>query len=205
MAKIYALRKKLVSIWIISLMLLIVIYTEPLWSRYPGGCWIPIIFLLTLIGFIWLVVRLIKEVNLIIKTLNSFKWNQLLPAICITCVLGFALLNTFSFNLDELVYGKVIFRACYEGTQNQATFKLRYGNKFEIHATGIFFYDKYFTGRYTQRGDTLDLYYDGDVHGAVGERVFMNNQISVIEVIERNTDTTRRPLRFYYGYCQGLN
>ena len=32
--------------------------------------------------------------------------------------------NPLKINLDK-IYGQVDFRACYEGTQNQATFKLR--------------------------------------------------------------------------------
>ena len=185
--------------------LLILIYTDPLWTRYPGGLWIPAIFLLILAGFIWLIVKLIKEIILLIKNEKSFNWNQLLPTILIAGVLCFTFFNTFSFDIEEKVYGKVIFRACYEGTQNQTTFKLRDENRFEIHATGVFFYDEYFTGRYTQHGDTLYLNYDGDIHGAVGERVFMNNRYSVIEVIKLKVDSTRRPLTFYYGYCKGLN
>ena len=139
------------------------------------------------------------------KSRRSFKWTHLLPTVLITGVLCFIFFNTFSFDIDEKVYGKVIFRACYEGTQNQATFKLREKNRFEIHATGVFFYDEYFTGQYIQSGDTLNLNYDGQVHGAVGEKVFMNNRDSVIEVIKQNVDSTRRPLTFYYGYCKGLN
>jgi len=199
------LTKKLVSIGLISVTLLTLIYTDPLWTRNPGGLWTPLIFLLILAGFIWLIVKLIKEIVLLVKNRKTFKPNQLLPTILITGILCFAFFNTLSFDIDERVYGKVIFRACYEGTQNQATFKLREENKFEIHATGVFFYDKYFTGQYVKHGDTLELNYDGEVHGAVGERVFLNNRDSVIEVIKQNVDSTRRPLTFYYGYCKGLN
>jgi len=164
-----------------------------------------LIFLLILAGFSWLLVKLIKELVVLIKNRKTLKWDQLLPAILITGFFCFTFLNTFSFDLEERVYGKVTFRACYEGTQNQATFKLRDRNKFEIHATGVFFYDEYFTGQYIQHGDTLDLEYDGDVHGAVGEKVFMNDRDSLIEVIKQNVDSTRRPLTFYYGYCKGSN
>ena len=197
--------KKLVSIGLVSVTLLLIIYTNDLWTRYPGGLWIPLIFLLIVAGFIWLIVKLVKEIIGLIRNRKTFKRNHLLPTILIVGVLCFTFLNTFSFDIEDTVYGKVVFRACYEGTQNQATFKLRDGNKFEIHATGVFFYDEYFTGQYIQHGDTLDLDYDGEVHGAVGERVFMNNRDSVIEVIKQNVDSTRRPLTFYYGYCKGLN
>lgn len=146
-----------------------------------------------------------KELFELIKNRSLFKWNQLPPTILIIGVLYFTFFNTFSFDIDEKVYGKVIFRACYEGTQNQTTFKLREKNRFEIHATGVFFYDTYFKGHYNRHGDTVDLKYEGAIHRAIGERVFMNNRDSVMEVIKRSGDSTGRPLRFYYGYCKGLN
>lgn len=46
--------------------------------------------------------------------------------------------NPLSIDLD-FIYGKVNLRACYEGTQNQAIFKLRDNGKFDIHSTGVFF------------------------------------------------------------------
>jgi hypothetical protein len=36
--------KKLVSIGLVSVTLLLIIYTNDLWTRYPGGLWIPLIF-----------------------------------------------------------------------------------------------------------------------------------------------------------------
>ena len=159
--------KKLVSIGLVSVTLLLLIYTDPLWTRYPGGLWIPLIFLLIVAGFFWLIIKLIKEIIGLIKNRKEFKRDHLLPTILIVGVLCFTFLNTFSFDIEDKIYGKVVFRACYEGTQNQATFKLREGNRFEIHSTGVFFYDKYYTGQYIQRGDTLDLVYDGEIHGAV--------------------------------------
>jgi len=197
--------RKLVSIGLVSVTLLLLIYTEPLWTRHTGGLWTPLIFLSIAAGFFWLIIKLIKELIGMIKNRVAFKANQLLPTILIAGILSFTFFNTFSFDIEDKIYGKVVFRACYEGTQNQATFKLREGNRFEVHATGVFFYDEYFTGQYIQRGDTLDLDYDGDVHRAIGDKMFMNNRDEVLESTRSNMDSTRRPLNFYYGYCKGLN
>lgn len=120
--------KKFVSIRLISLTLLLLIYTDPLWTRYPGGLWIPLIFLLIVAGFVWLIIKLIKEIIGLIKNREIFKWIDLLPTLLIVGFLCFTFFNSFSFDTEEKVFGKVIFRACYEGTQNQAIFKLKEGN-----------------------------------------------------------------------------
>lgn len=197
--------KKLVSIGLVSVTLLLLIYTNDLWTRYPGGIWIPLIFLLIVTGFIWLIVKLVKEIVGLIRNRNTFKRNHLLPTILIVGVLCFTFFNTFSIDIEDKVYGKVIFRACYEGTQNQATFKLREGNRFEIHWTGVFFYDEYFTGTYRQTGDTLILEYHSDRPIRFGDRIFMDNPNESLTTIRQESDSLQNVVRFYYGYCKGLN
>lgn len=197
--------KKLVSIGLISVILLLLIYTDPLWTRYPGGLWIPVIFLTIVVGFLWLIIKLVREIIGLIKNRKSFKQNHLLPTILIVGVLCFTFFNTLSFDIDERFYGKVVFRACYEGTQNQATFKLREGNKFEIHWTGVFFYDEYFTGTYLQIGDTLILDYQTERPVRFGDRIFMDNTNEILTTIRQENDGLKNVVPFYYGYCKGLN
>lgn len=197
--------KKLALIGLVSVTLLILIYISPLWIRFPGGLWIPLIFLLVVAGFIWLLVKLIKEIIGLIKNRRTFKWSHLLPTILIVGVLCFTFFNTLSFGIEDRVYGKVTFRACYEGTQNQATFKLREGNRFEIHWTGVFFYDEYFTGTYRQIGDTLILDYHTDNPTRFGDRIFMDNQKELLTTIRQEKDSLKSVVPFYYGYCKGLN
>jgi hypothetical protein len=197
--------KNLVSIGLVSVTLLFIIYTNDLWTRYPGGFWIPLIFLLIVAGFIWLVIKLVKEIIGLIKNRKTYKWNHLLPTILIVGVLCFTCLNTFSLDIEDKVYGKVVFIACYEGTQNQATFKLREGNRFEIHWTGVFFYDEYFTGTYRQTGDFLILDYYTDRPIRFGDRIFMDKQNELLTTIGQNKDSLKNVVLFYYGYCKGLN
>jgi len=196
---------KLVSTGVVSLITLILIYTNPVWTRSPGGLWIPFIFLFIVAGLIWLLVRLISQIIGFIKNKRAFKRDHLLSTILIMGVLCFTFCNTFSFDLEDEIYGKVIFRACYEGTQNQATFKLREGNKFEIHWTGVFFYDHYFTGRYRKSGDTLILDYHTDRPIRFGDRILMDQQNEVLATIRRKDDSLKYVVPFYYGYCKGLN
>lgn len=197
--------KRLFSIGLLSIGLMVLIYTEPLWSRYPGGFWIPLIFLIIIIGFFWLVVKLAKEVVGLVKNRKTFMWSHLLPAVLIGGFFCFTIFNTFSFDIEDNLYGKVIFQACYEGTQSHTVFKLRENDRFEIHSTGALFYDVYFTGQYLQRGDTLELIYDKNVRSAVGEKLLMNNENRILTVLKENENTARRPLVFHYGYCKGLN
>ena len=197
--------KKLVSIGLVSVTLLLMIYTNDLWTRYPGGLWIPLIFLLIVAGFIWLIVNLIKEIIGLIKSKKTFQWNHLLPAVLICGILCFTFFNTFSFDIEDRIYGRVIFRACYEGTQNQATFKLREENRFEIHWTGVFFYDEFFTGTYQQSGDTLILTYDNDRPVRFGDRILMDNAGELLRTIRQDNDSLMNVVPFYYGYCKGLN
>ncbi|NDP28878.1 MAG: hypothetical protein GZ087_15875 [Flavobacterium sp.] len=68
--------------------------------------------------------------------------------------------NPFKIDLDSL-YGNVVFQAYYEGTQNQAVFKLRDNGKFDLHWTGVFFSDTFYLGVYQQHGDTIVLDYKG--------------------------------------------
>jgi hypothetical protein len=197
--------KKLISIGLVSVTLLLLIYTDPLWTRYPGGFWIILIFLLIVTGFFWLVIKLIKEIIGLIKNRKTFKANHLLPTILIVGILCFTFFNTLSFDMEDSIYGKVIFRACYEGTQNQATFKLREGNRFEIHWTGVFFYDEYFTGTYKQVGDTLILDYHADRPIRFGDQILMDNQSGLLTTIRTENDNLKNVVTFYYGYCKGLN
>jgi len=197
--------KKLVSIGLVSVTLLILIYTDPIWTRNLGGPWIPLIGLLIVAGFLWLVIKLIREIIGLIKNRKTLKKNHLFPTILIVAVLCFTFFNTFSFDIEDKIYGKVVFRACYEGTQNQATFKLRDGNRFEIHWTGVFFADNYYTGTYKQIGDTLFLDYFSDRPTRFGDKIFMDNKNELLTTIRQENDSLEYVVPFYYGYCKGLN
>jgi hypothetical protein len=114
--------RKLVPIGLVCVTLLILIYTNPVWTRYPGGRWILLIGLLIVVGFVWLIVKLIKEIIRLIKNRKTFKANHLLPTILIIGVFCFIFFNKFSFDIEDKIYGKVVFRACHEGA-------LRFGDR----------------------------------------------------------------------------
>lgn len=203
--------RKLIPIGLVCVTLLILIYTNPVWTRYPGGRWILLIGLLIVVGFVWLIIKLNKEIKRLIKNRKTFKTNHLLPTILIIGVFcfiffSFIFFNKLSLYVEDKIYGKVVFRACHEGAFNGAIFELREGNRFEIHWTGLLFAD-YFTGTYKQIGDTLLLDYHSDRPIRFGDRIFMDNQKEVLKIIRQENDSLKNviPFLFYYGYCKGLN
>jgi len=112
--------------------------------------------------------------------------------------------NPLKVDLNK-IYGEVIFRACFEGTQNQATFKLLENNKFELHWTGVFFYDQFFTGSFQIEGDTLFLKYNNAKPIRFGDKILMNNEEGLLVPIRSENDSLKNVVPFYYGYCKGLN
>lgn len=198
--------KKLVSIGLVSVTLLILIYTTPIWIRYPGGRWIFLIGLAIVAGFVWLIIKLIREIIGLIKNRKTFKSNHLVPAILIAGVFSFTFFTKSSFDIEDKIYGKVLFSACHEGSLNNATFKLREENRFEIRWRGLLFAD-YFVGTYKQIGDTLLLEYHSDRPTRFGDRIFMDNQKELLTIIREENDSLKNviPFYFYYGPCRGLD
>ena len=116
-------------------------------------------------------------------------------------LIGLLLFSCKSKQIDlEKGYDKVTFRACYEGTQNQATFKLRESGKFDIHWTGVFFYDEFFTGEYIKNGDTILMDFNTEIPRMLGDTLIVKD-----DFIYRLEKDTLISTHFYLGYCKGLN
>jgi hypothetical protein len=189
---------------IISILFVGLIRFIPIWERNPGGFWNLLFYLAIVVLFFWLIVKIIKEIVRLIKQRKTMTFRLFIPIMIMTLMLLDGMFNPLKIDLNK-IYGNVVFRACYEGTQNQATFKLLEKNKFEIHWTGVFFYDEYFVGTYEKRGDTLYLDYRGKKPVRFGERVLMNNDKEILETLRRDDDSLRNVVPFYYGFCKGLN
>lgn len=189
---------------IISILFVGLILFIPIWERNPGGFWNLLFYLAIVVLFFWLIVKIIKEIVRLIKQRKTLTFRLFIPIMIMTLMLLDGMFNPLKIDLNK-IYGNVVFRACYEGTQNQATFKLLEKNKFEFHWTGVFFYDEYFVGTYEKRGDTLYLDYRGKKPVRFGERVLMNNDKEILETLRRDDDSLRNVVPFYYGFCKGLN
>lgn len=189
---------------IISILFVGLIRFIPIWERNPGGFWNLLFYLAIVVLFFWLIVKIIKEIVRLIKQRKNLTFRLFIPILIMTLMLLDGMFNPLKIDLNR-IYGNVVFRACFEGTQNQATFKLLENNKFEIHWTGVFFYDEYFVGTYEKRGDTLYLDYRGKKPVRFGERILMNNEKEILETLRNDDDSLRNVVPFYYGFCKGLN
>lgn len=189
---------------IISILFVGLIRFRPIWERNPGGFWNLLFYLAIAVLFFWLIVKIVKEIIRLIKQWKNLTFRLFIPILIMTLMLLDGMFNPLKIDLNRL-YGNVVFRACFEGTQNQATFKLLENNKFEIHWTGVFFYDEYFVGTYEKRGDTLYLDYRGKKPIRFGDRILMDNDNEILETIRSEDDSLRNVAPFYYGFCKGLN
>ena len=93
-------------------------------------------------------------------------------------------------------------RACYEGTQNQATLKFRGDKSFELHWTGIFFSNMWYIGTWKQDGNILYLKYDTEKSQQLGDTLLIKD--GYLHNIDRLLNEKNIPM-FYLGYCRHEN
>lgn len=177
---------------------------NPIWERSPGGFWIVLFYLIIAILFFWITIKILIEIVRIIKNRNTLKLISFITIGILIIGLLDGIYNPLRINLENF-YGDVTFRACFEGTQNQATFKLREPDKFEIHWTGVFFYDEFFYGKYSKIGDTLFLEYSRKKPKRFGDKIFIDSKNESLQTIRTESDSLKYVVPFYYGYCKGLN
>jgi hypothetical protein len=184
---------------IISILFVGLIRFRPVWERNPGGFWNVLFFLAIAVLFIWLITKIIIEITRLIKQRKNLTFNLFIPILIMTLFLLDGMYNPLKVNLDK-IYGQVVFRACYEGTQNQANFKLRESGKFDIHWTGVFFSDKFYTGDYIKNEDTLLLKFNTEIPRNLDDTLIIKG-----EFLYRQKADSLISTHFYLGYCKGLN
>ncbi|WP_319502593.1 hypothetical protein [uncultured Draconibacterium sp.] len=183
----------------ISILFVGLIRLRPIWERNPGGFWNMLFFLGIAVLFFWLIVKIIIEIFRLIKQRTNLTLKLFIPILIMTVLLLDGMFNPLKINLDK-IYGQVMFRACYEGTQNQATFKLRESGKFDIHWTGVFFADNFYTGDYIKTGDTILLNFNTEIPRNLNDTLFVKG-----EYIYRLQGDSLISTHFYLGNCKGLN
>ncbi|PRY99934.1 hypothetical protein BY457_1074 [Marinilabilia salmonicolor] len=184
---------------IISLLFVGLIRFRPIWERNPGGSWNILFFLGIAVLFFWLIVKIIIEFVRLIKQRKNMTFKIFISIIIMIILLFDGMFNPLKINLDK-IYGQVDFRACYEGTQNQATLKLRENGKFDIHWTGVFFSDNFYTGDYIKSEDTLLLHFDTEIPRNLNDTLIVKG-----EYIYRIQADSLISTHFYLGHCKGLN
>jgi len=184
---------------IISIFFVGLIRFRPIWERNPGGFWNILFFLGIAVLFFWLTVKIIIEISRLIKQRKNLTFKLFVPILIMTVLLLDGMFNPLKVNLDK-IFGQVVFRACYEGTQNQATFKLRESGKFDIYWTGVFFFDNFYTGEYVKKGDTILLDFNTEIPRNLSDTLVIDG-----DYIYRLKADTLISTHFYLGYCKGLN
>jgi len=193
------LMRNLIKPLILSILFLGMTILEPIWSRKLGGFWNILVYLTLVVLFFWLLVKIIKEIIIIIKQRRALNFKLFLPLTIMTLSFYLTFFEPFRINLEK-DSSKVVFKACYEGTQNQSTFQLMDNGKFEIHSTGVFFSDNYFNGTYSRNGDTIFLKFDAEKPRLISDTIVIQN-----EYLFALKKDTLIPTHFYLGFCKGLN
>lgn len=184
---------------IISILFVGLIRFRPMWERNPGGFWNVLFFLGIAVLFFWMIITIIIEITKLIKHRNNLTFKLFIPILIMTILLLDGMFNPLKINLDK-IFGQVVFRACYEGTQNQATFKLRENGKFDIHWTGVFLSDNFYTGDYIKSGDTILLNFNTEIPRNLNDTLIVKG-----EYLYRLQADSLISTYIYLGYCKGLN
>jgi hypothetical protein len=154
--------------------------------------------LVIVITFFQILIGLIKQLVVIFKNRNQLNWTFILPIVI------YLIAIVIPIGSSESLESEVQFRACYEGTQNQATIKFRKDNTFELHSTGVFFSNYWYTGKWQQHEDVLKLTYDDKVVERLGNKLIIRDGYLVPLDASIPEAVKKRPM-FYLGYCKGEN
>lgn len=184
---------------LLSILFIGLIRLRPIWERYPGGLWSMLFFLTIAVLFFLIVTKIIIDIIRIIKNKKELSLKTFVPILVMTFSIALGIYNPFNIDLD-VIYGKVEFRACYEGTMNHATLKLRDSGKFDIQWFGFLASTEYSTGKYFIDEDTLLLNFNTEIPRNLDDTLVIKD-----EYLFRLKSDSLISTNFYLGYCKGLN
>ena len=171
-------------------------------DKYTAG---PIFIILTLcvpILFLLIVIYSLKESVSLLQHRQIFRIINFTPITFYLLTLAYLFFSPHQFSSEQLE-SPVVMRACFEGTQNQATLKFRENRTFELHWTGIFFANTWYSGNYIQKGDTLVLNYGNEKPIRFGHLIIIKD--GELQTVKTATDSLQNVVHFYLGYCKHLN
>jgi hypothetical protein len=172
-------------------------------DKYLAGLIFVALILIVLTAFIIIFIYALKGIAQIIIYRKTLTLKICLPAILSVATLSYSLFSPWKIN-SEIFEGKVVLRGCFEGTQNQAVIRFRDDKTFDINWTGVFFYDEWFTGSYTQKSDTFYLKYNTAEPVRFGDTIVnTGEEIKSINKMLKKGSPYYVP--FYIGYCKHLN
>lgn len=182
---------------ILSILLLGLVRTECVWEKI-GGLILPIGALL--IGGLFVVV-FVKFVAAVVSAIKHRSGLHLVPPGILLIAMFDVAYNPLGFDC-EAFKSPVVIRACYEGTVNMSTLKLRANQRFEIQSIGFMGFSDFEVGNWRIIDDTLSLEFTGRKPGRLPSQYIMDGDGFISEA---DHDSTRRRFAFYRGYCTGLN
>lgn len=195
-------RRTLIVTTVCVVYLLLTIFYHHIDKNLTGAVFITLTLLIPT-AFIMMVVYAIKGLAQIYRNRQNLSFTFCLPTIIALTTLTYTIFSPWRLDSESLE-SKVMLRACFEGTQNQAYFKLRQDKSFELNWTGVFGYDEWFIGTYTQKADTFYLHYDTKKPYRFGDTI-VNDGESLITINKVMVDSDQYFVPFYLGYCKGLN
>jgi hypothetical protein len=164
------------------------------------------VFILTLLHIVLyyaLPIYLVVNIVLLYNSRHNLTFRLFIPILIASATFAYLKFSPWRIDAENLT-NKVLLQACYEGTQNQATIKFREDKTFELHWTGAFGYNKWYTGTYTQKSDTFYLQYQTEIPERFGDTI-INTGKSLISLSMPSADSTKTFAPFYLGQCLGLN
>jgi hypothetical protein len=166
---------------------------------------IVFIFLTIIIpmSFIAIAAYVVKGIIELIKSRKNINLRICIPTIICTLTLGYTFFSPYKLDSENLE-SPVEIRACYEGTQNQATFKFREDKTFELNWTGVFGGNDWWTGKWNKNGDTLFLKWNIKRIEKLGDTLVIKNEYLYPVRYLNDSMKSYRPM-FYLGYCRHEN
>lgn len=182
--------------------LLLTIFYHHINKNLSGVLYI-ILTLLIPITFVTIIFYGIKGIIRIVRNQQNFNFKNCLPiVICLVTIL-YTFLSPYRLDSENLE-SKIEFRACYEGTQNQAYILFRKDKTFELNWTGVFGYNEWWTGKWEKKGNVLLLKYDDKNVKQLGDKILIAN--GYLNPIGKSVDKIKYPRpMFYLGYCKHEN
>jgi hypothetical protein len=155
------------------------------------------------VSFVYIVFYLVKGLIQIFRNIKQLSINICLPLFITILTLIYLFFSPYRLNSEKLS-SKVRYRACFEGTQNQAYILFRENQSFEINWTGVFFANAWYYGTYLQKADTFYLDYETEKPYRFGDTIVNTGQ-NLITINKHRIDSNQYFVPFYLGYCKGLN
>jgi hypothetical protein len=195
-------RSLIITIIICCVYLLLTIFYHHI-EKYLSGVIYMLLAVLIPITFITICLFEIKGIIKIIRNLKNLNLKFCLPTIICSITLLYTIFSPYRIDSENLE-SEVEYRACYEGTQNQAYILFRKDKTFELNWTGVFGFNEWWTGKWEKKENILTLKYNDKMAEQLGDTILIEN--GYLNPIGKSFNKKKYPnSMFYLGYCKNKN